>query len=131
MMLASDLFRLVFGLAAVVGMILAAAYAARKAGLSSLAGAGRLRRLAIREMLPLDARRRLAIIACDGREYLIVLGANGETLVDRDLAPMAPAADDAGSAISANPFAALAGLSGLHAPGRRPGAAGAPEKDAA
>ncbi|MEZ5892830.1 MAG: flagellar biosynthetic protein FliO [Parvularculaceae bacterium] len=122
MMLASDIFRIVFGLVAVIGMIGAAAYAARKAGLASLPGAaGRMRRLAVREMLPLDARRRLAVIACDGKEYLIILGATGETLIDANLAPV----EQADMPELANPFA---GLSDFARRLRRPAAE---SKDAA
>lgn len=90
-----ELLRVVFGFVAVLAMIGLAALAAKKAGLASMTGAaGGKRRLAIREMLPLDARRRLAIVKCDDTEYLIVLGASGETLIDKGLA--GAAADEAG-----------------------------------
>jgi len=85
-MLASEIFRLVFGFAAVLGMIGLAALAAQKAGLASMNGAGgRKRRLALREVLPIDARRRVAIVKCDDTEYLIMLGPTGETVVDSNL----------------------------------------------
>lgn len=88
-MLASEILRMVLGLAAVIGMIGLAALAARKAGLSSLAGAaGQKRRLSIPETLPLDARRRLALIRCDETEYLVILGPSGETLVAGDIKPV-------------------------------------------
>lgn len=85
-MLASEIFRLVFGFVAVLGMIGLAALAAQKAGLASMNGAGgRKRRLALREVLPIDARRRIAIVKCDDTEYLIMLGPTGETVVDSNL----------------------------------------------
>lgn len=110
-MLASEIFRLVFGLAAVIGMIGVSAFLARKAGLSNLAGPpGAKRRLSISETLSLDARRRLAIVRCDHQEYLIVLGPSGETVVASGLE--APVEIEAGEQPPApvNPFAELGGL---------------------
>lgn len=96
-MLASDIFRVIFGLVAVLGMIGVCAYLARKTGFSNLAtAAGKKRRLSISEMLPLDARRRLAIVRCDDREYLLVLGASGETVVASGLEP-APVSQEEGA----------------------------------
>ena len=107
---APEILRVVFGFVAVLGMIAAAAYAARKAGLASLPGpGGKKRRLAISEMLPLDARRRLALIRCDDAEYLIILGPSGETLVAQGLqAP--PAAE---GAVQETLPPALAGLGAI------------------
>lgn len=105
-MIAAEGIRIVFALIAVLGLIGLGAVLLRKAGLVSASGGFvRKRRLAVVETLALDARRRVAIIRCDGKEHLIVLGAAGETLIDSDLegAPKpetAPAAD--------NPFPALA-----------------------
>lgn len=106
-MAASEILRIVFGFVAVLGMIGACAYAARKAGLASLpSAAGAKRRLAISEMLPLDARRRLALIRCDDAEYLVILGPGGETLVASGLqAP--PAVESAPAPAFANPFTGL------------------------
>lgn len=47
------------------------------------------RRLKIVETLPIDHRRRLAIVRCDQREHLLVLGAAGETVIENNI----PAAD--------------------------------------
>lgn len=40
------------------------------------------RRLKILEVLPLDSRRRLVLLKRDDREHLVILGANGETLIE-------------------------------------------------
>lgn len=40
------------------------------------------RRLKIVEILPIDARRRLAIIQRDDRQHLVILGQNGETVIE-------------------------------------------------
>ncbi|MEO1136425.1 MAG: flagellar biosynthetic protein FliO [Pseudomonadota bacterium] len=117
-MLASEILRMVLGLAAVIGMIGLAALAVRKAGLSSLACvAGQKRRLSVSEMLPLDARRRLALIRCDEREYLVILGPAGETLVASDL-KAAEGAESIDAQSGANPFSSLslfaAKMRGVH-----------------
>ncbi len=124
-MLASEIFRVVFGLVAVVGMIGAAAFLARKAGLASLGGAsGGKRRLSISEALALDARRRLAILRCDDKEYLVILGPAGETLLGGELSPPAAAGLDVAPA---NPFADLRAF----AQKLRPAGAYLAKKDAA
>lgn len=116
-MAAPELLRVLFGFVAVLAMIGLAAFAARKAGLASMTGAtGRKRRLALREVLPLDARRRLAIVKCDDTEYLIVLGASGETVIDKSLAG-APAGDRSESAQAGNPFSDMAARLGVFAGG--------------
>ena len=101
-----EILRIVFGFIAVLAMIGASAYVARKAGLSNLSGPGsRKRRLAVTEMISIDARRRLAIIRCDDKEHLIVLGVNGETLIAGDMDCPAEAEGDTVSEM--NPFAEL------------------------
>ncbi|WDI32002.1 flagellar biosynthetic protein FliO [Hyphococcus flavus] len=105
-MLASEIFRLIFGFAAVLGMIGICALAAKKAGLASMSGlSGAKRRLSMKEMLPIDARRRLAIVKCDDTEYLIVLGPNGETIIDKNL--NGPDEEILAEAPAANPFAGV------------------------
>ncbi|MCM2344842.1 MAG: flagellar biosynthetic protein FliO [Alphaproteobacteria bacterium] len=43
------------------------------------------RRLKVVETLPLDPRRKLAIIRCDDREHLLILGTNTETVIESSL----------------------------------------------
>ena len=43
------------------------------------------RRLHIVEALPLDARRRLILLRRDDREHLVILGTNGETVVEQGI----------------------------------------------
>ncbi|MFZ5618463.1 MAG: flagellar biosynthetic protein FliO [Pseudomonadota bacterium] len=81
-----DIARIVFALIAVIGMIGLAAVAARKLGLQNGAlSLARARRLSLVETLPIDQRRRAAIIACDGREHLIILDAARVTVIERGL----------------------------------------------
>lgn len=46
---------------------------------------GRKKRLQIMEILPLDGRRKAILLRRDDREHLVILGANGETLVESDI----------------------------------------------
>lgn len=43
------------------------------------------RRLKIVEILPLDARRKALILRRDGQEHLVILGVNGETVVETNI----------------------------------------------
>jgi flagellar protein FliO/FliZ len=42
----------------------------------------RQRRLKIIETLPLDSRRRLVLLRRDGREHLVILGHNADTVIE-------------------------------------------------
>jgi flagellar protein FliO/FliZ len=48
---------------------------------------GRQRRLAIVEVLPLDAKRRLVLLRRDGAEHLVLLGLGGDIVVERSTGP--------------------------------------------
>lgn len=88
-----EILKVVFGLMAVIAMIGLGALAAQKSGLVAMRAAGRRRRrLSLIETLPLDAKRRLMIIRCDDRDHLIVIGAAGETVIERNLEPAAASA---------------------------------------
>lgn len=102
-----ELLRILFGLLAVLGLIGIFAIGARKAGLISLAGTvSARRRLSISETLPLDSRRRLLIVRCDGVEHLIILGAQQETIVAQNLPDNAIAMAGPAAPVN-NPFKEL------------------------
>lgn len=87
-----DIGRIFFALIAVIGMIGLAAFAAKKLGLQNGAVAlNRVRRLTLIETLPIDQRRRAAIIACDGREHLIILDQARVTVVEKAIPAREPA----------------------------------------
>ena len=65
-------------LGAVVLLAFAALRALRAVSLGAAKPGGGRRRLAIQEILPLDPKRRLVLIRCDGRELLLVTGGAGE-----------------------------------------------------
>jgi len=82
-----EFLRLVVALVFVLSLMGALALVLKKMGLG---GAGTIpnkgeRRLKIIEALPLDARRRAVILKCDDKEHLVILGPNGETVVERDI----------------------------------------------
>lgn len=79
----------------VVALIGVAAMLARRFGLGrALPAAARRRRLAVCEVLPLDAKRRLVLLRRDGTEHLVILGPAGETVVEAGIT--ACAAGDTG-----------------------------------
>ena len=80
-----EIARIIFALAAVIGMIGLAALAAKKLGLAGANGFQRTRRLHLVETLAFDQKRRAAILRCDGREHLIMLDAASVTVIDRDI----------------------------------------------
>lgn len=71
-------------LAVVLGLVLLAARIARRLGLAAgtarpLAGAAK--RLTLLESLPLDARRRLLLVRCDGQDVLLLTGGPQDVVV--------------------------------------------------
>ena len=65
-------------LAGVLGMLVLLARLARASGLATATRTGRLR---VIEILPLDGRRRLVLLRCDGREVLVVLGGAQDSVI--------------------------------------------------
>ncbi len=108
-----DIVRIFFALIAVIGMIGLAAIATKKFGLQNGAFAiNRARRLALIETLPLDQRRRAAIISCDGREHLIILDQSQVTVVEKAI----PAREIEEAADPFNSIASQLPLKKLHVP---------------
>ncbi|WP_199200489.1 flagellar biosynthetic protein FliO [Alkalicaulis satelles] len=48
------------------------------------------RRLGVRESLVIDPRRRVVIVRADGKDHVVLLGLNGETVLDAVPAPPEP-----------------------------------------
>ena len=85
----ADFARAVFALTLTLGLVGLAAVALRRYGpgaLSRFGGPKTERRLAVVETLVLDPARRLVIVACDGKERLILLG-EGRLVSDLALPP--------------------------------------------
>lgn len=83
---ASTYLRFVSSLVLVLGMIFAAVWALRRWGLGLMLprpGGGKAgRRLALVEALQLDGKRRLVLIRRDDREHLLLLGSEGDVVVE-------------------------------------------------
>lgn len=80
--------RFVVGLLAVVAMIVAAVWVAKRLGLGTTTGfRGKGRRLSLVEVMPLDQKRKLVIVRHDETDHLILLGATHEMLLSSAAAP--------------------------------------------
>ncbi len=90
-MMELDILRLLLSLAVVLGLMGGLAFLIKKLG---LAGAQPVQKsgkkdLEVVESLALDARRRAVILRNKDKEHLVILGANGETLIEtRDARPV-------------------------------------------
>lgn len=91
----TELARFAGALGLVVGLIFLCAFAARRGGLIQTARTGRRTgRIGVVETVALDAKRRLVLVRRDDREHLIVLGPDGNLVVERGVAAPAPVAAD-------------------------------------
>lgn len=81
------LIKFVSAFSLVIGMMLLLSWALRKYGFMGAVAAQHplRRRLKVVEFLPLDHRRRLVLVRRDDREHLLVLGPQGETVVETDI----------------------------------------------
>jgi flagellar protein FliO/FliZ len=84
----TDYFRFVAALGFVLGLIGLAAWLARRYGFGGNAMArprAGNKRLAVDEVLVLDARRRLVLVRRDDRQHLLLLGSDGDLVVEQDI----------------------------------------------
>lgn len=87
-----DYAKFVLALIFVLGLIGLLATVARRLGFGlpqTQTRRGQAKRLAIVEVAALDAKRRLVLIRRDDIEHLIILGHNGETVVETGITPPA------------------------------------------
>jgi len=89
-----EYFRFFLALGFVLVLIAGLAALVRRSGfgdrLAIAPVAGGERRLALVEVRPLDAKRKLVLLRCDGREHLVLLGAGSDLLIEKDI-PAPPA----------------------------------------
>jgi len=85
--------RFVAALVFVLGLILVAAQVAKKmmAGKTVIRPRGQGRRLAVVEVLPIDARHRAFLIRRDDKEHLIMTGPNGDVVIESGIEEDQPA----------------------------------------
>lgn len=79
--------RFVLALIAVLALIGAIAWLARRLGLGGklAPNRGKNPRLSLVEVLALDSRRRLVLVRRDAREHLLLLGPGGDLRVESDI----------------------------------------------
>lgn len=46
---------------------------------------GKKRRLQIVEMLPIDVKHKAVLLRCDDKDHLVILGPNGETVIEKSI----------------------------------------------
>lgn len=108
-----DWARYLLGLLLVLALVFLAARGFKAFSDGGLPGRlRRTRRLGVEEILPLDGRRRLVLLRHDDREYLVLLGHEGETLLNVADRPPQAAADPqpAAAELPGNGWAAIAAL---------------------
>jgi len=78
------LFALIFVLT-LMGLL---AFVLKKLGLDRGASmTGRKKRLKIVEIQPIDSKNKTALIQCDDKQHLVLIGANGQTVIKNDIEP--------------------------------------------
>lgn len=82
-------FKFLLALVFVLGLIGALAWGARRFGLAGrlTPNTGAVRRLAVVEVLTLDARRKLVLLKRDGTEHLVLLGAGQDLHLEGGIVP--------------------------------------------
>lgn len=80
-----QLLNLLLSLAFVLALMGGFAFVLKKLGLAQETKIKGDKRLKVLESLPLDARRRLVLIARDDKQHLVILGPNSETLIETDI----------------------------------------------
>lgn len=87
----TDYIKFVAALVLVLALMGGLSIILKKMGLAGpVLNAGDKRRLKIVEILPLDARRKAVLLRRDGTEHLVILGGNGETVVETNIQSDAP-----------------------------------------
>lgn len=85
-----SILKYVFAFGFVIGLLYLMAYIARYFGMGNLPTRklGDKKRLAISEIMTVDAKRRLLIIRADEKEYLLLTGGTNDLIIDDKLKPV-------------------------------------------
>lgn len=95
-------FRFLLALVFVLGLIGLLAWTARRYGLGAMTSSRRAsgKRLSISEVMQVDGRRRLVLFRRDNVEHLVLLGINGDVVIESAI-PTPDFGEDVRSAIAA------------------------------
>ncbi len=77
-------FQFFLSLIFIIGLIFAFSLVAKKLGLGNgpaITG-NKQKRLQIKEVRPLDAKRKVVIVQCDNKEHIILVGGTNDLLID-------------------------------------------------
>ncbi|WP_085904348.1 FliO/MopB family protein [Kiloniella majae] len=77
-------FQFFLSLIFIIGLIFAFSLIAKKLGLGNgpaITG-NKQKRLKIKEVRPLDAKRKVVIVQCDNKEHIILVGGTNDLLID-------------------------------------------------
>ena len=90
-----QLIRFAGALIFVLGLMLGLSYVLRRVNNLQPVRRARQRRLSVVEILPVDGKRRLVLVRRDNREHLLMLGPEGETLIESGIeSPQDAVTDD-------------------------------------
>jgi flagellar protein FliO/FliZ len=85
----TDYLKFFAALVFVLAMMGGLAFLLKKLGLDQHGGySRRAKRLKVIEVLPIDSKRKAALIQRDGKQHLVLLGANSETVIETDIEPL-------------------------------------------
>lgn len=79
---AHDYLRFILALLAVLALMGLLGFALRRYGMGGTPLPGLKRRLSVLETRPIDHRHKLVLVKCDEREHLIILGPEGQTIIE-------------------------------------------------
>jgi len=86
----TDYLKFVLALVFVLAMMGGLAYILKRLGLDRTGGLtgglkGNKRRLKIIEVMNIDAKHKAALIQCDDKQHLMLLNANGDTIIESNI----------------------------------------------
>lgn len=87
-----DFIKMLVALGFVIALMLGLSYILKRLGVAGVQDSGShlksgKKRLSISESMVLGPKHRLALVKCDDTEHLVILGANGDTVVDANIKP--------------------------------------------
>ncbi len=81
-----QILKLIAALVFVLSLMGGLAFLLKKSGITgAMASSSGPRRLKVLETLPLDGRRKLVLLQRDNKQHLVILGVNGETVVETNI----------------------------------------------
>jgi flagellar protein FliO/FliZ len=88
-----DFIKMFVALGFVIALMLALSHILKRLGIAGVQDSGKhlksgKKRLSVSESMTISPKHRLALIKCDDTEHLVILGANGDTVVTTNIKQM-------------------------------------------